>query len=49
VLVAQILPAANTLAMVLTELLQNAVEHGYGPSGLERDVPGETVGEIVVS
>ncbi len=41
--------AANTLAMVLTELLQNAVEHGYGPSGPERDLVSETVGEIVVS
>ena len=38
--------SANTLAMVLTELLQNAVEHGYSPGGHEED---ETVGEIVVA
>ncbi|MGA8846760.1 MAG: histidine kinase N-terminal domain-containing protein [Nocardioides sp.] len=37
--------SANTLAMVLTELLQNAVEHGYAPSGSEDD---EAVGEIVI-
>ncbi|WP_139980773.1 PAS domain-containing sensor histidine kinase [Nocardioides litoris] len=38
--------AANALAMVLTELLQNAVEHGYG----EGTAPGspDAPGEIVV-
>ncbi len=38
--------SANTLAMVLTEVLQNAVEHGYASGG-----PGESdpVGEIVTS
>ncbi len=38
--------SANALAMVLTELLQNAVEHGYGRDGSDR---GRDLGEIVVA
>ncbi len=40
---------ATTLAMVLTELLQNAVEHGYADRApTTTAVPDEPVGEIVV-
>jgi two-component sensor histidine kinase len=38
--------SANALAMVLTELLQNAVEHGYAPGGPSEH---DAVGEIVVT
>ncbi len=38
--------SANAWAMVLTELLQNAVEHGYASAGSEGT---EIVGEIVVA
>ncbi|MEO5662806.1 MAG: ATP-binding protein, partial [Nocardioides sp.] len=42
--------AANALAMVLTELLQNAVEHGYAVDGLDTTTsPGVgEIGEIVL-
>jgi two-component sensor histidine kinase/PAS domain-containing protein len=43
---------ATALAMVLTEILQNAVEHGYPVDAGDHDLPREAVpisGEIVVS
>ncbi len=42
---------ATALAMVLTEVLQNAVEHGYGPSGepVEGLPEGSLRGQIVVT
>uniref|UniRef100_UPI002B276EF5 ATP-binding protein n=1 Tax=Nocardioides sp. TaxID=35761 RepID=UPI002B276EF5 len=38
--------SANTLAMVLTELLQNAVEHGYTPGDPDEHDP---IGQIDVA
>ena len=42
---------ATALAMVLTEVLQNAVEHGYDPSSelVEEPVEGSARGEILVT
>ena len=38
---------ANALAMVVTELLQNAVEHGYPAAGTARDGEGTVVLSVV--
>ncbi|MCW2767717.1 MAG: histidine kinase, dimerization/phosphoacceptor [Nocardioides sp.] len=42
--------SATAMAMVLTEVLQNAVEHGYEPPDDDADLAGdELIGEIVVT
>jgi two-component sensor histidine kinase len=42
--------SATAMAMVLTEVLQNAIEHGYDPPGEDPDVAhGGLLGEIVVT